>query len=205
MAFGIIYKITNKINGKVYIGQTIKSLVNRWKAHCYTAKYEQRRASHFLRALRKYKKDDFSYEVVAEANTREELNYLEKEWIAKCDSMKNGYNSTTGGEHPVWDDKSKKKASWSRQSKNIADRHDRILRFLAAGLEEDEILDIIIPKKRQAKEKSFLESDIYADFLKEFYECEEELLNGENYEKTPADWEMEEELARLDFEVLYNQ
>ena len=54
----IIYKITNKTTGKIYIGQTINSLEQRWNRHCNDA-LNNILNTHFARAIRLYGKDDF--------------------------------------------------------------------------------------------------------------------------------------------------
>lgn len=103
-----IYKIQNKSNNKVYIGQTMSTLDwrlnGRWIGHFYMA-FEKNSSMRIHRALRKYGKDGFTYEVIEEKydGTFEEqhkwLNEREKHWIKKYDSMNpvRGYNSTSGG------------------------------------------------------------------------------------------------------------
>lgn len=88
----IIYKVTNKNNGKVYIGQTVGKLETRWKQHV-KAKDE----SKFHRAIRKYGAAAFTVEQIDCACSIDELNQKEKQWIAYYDSLKNGYNMTVGG------------------------------------------------------------------------------------------------------------
>lgn len=93
----IIYKITNKIDSKVYIGQTIGSIEKRWKAHIYDHK---RKDFVLYRAMRKYGIDKFTIEEIDGANSLSELNY--KEWflIHRFNSLApNGYNSATGGKN----------------------------------------------------------------------------------------------------------
>lgn len=73
----IIYKITNKINNKVYIGQTSGSLYDRFIRHCQDAE-SNRLDTHFARAIRKYGKENFLPEIIDTATTEQELN--EKEY-----------------------------------------------------------------------------------------------------------------------------
>ena len=90
----IIYKITNKINGKVYIGQTTGSIETRWKAHCKG----NSRCSAILLAIRKYGKENFKIEEIGGANNLSELNYQEWLLIHKNNSLApNGYNLREGG------------------------------------------------------------------------------------------------------------
>lgn len=95
----IIYKITNKINGKVYIGQTVRTLKQRWKDHRSEAKDCKRgRAIH--KAIRKYGVENFTVEQIDVATCQEELNEKERYWIEFYDSMNRnkGYNLTNGGD-----------------------------------------------------------------------------------------------------------
>lgn len=96
--YGIIYKVTNKTNGKVYIGQTVKSLQERKYHHYYRAKNEPEVThTHFINALRKYPEEDFLWEIIDTADTPEELNRKEQEYIIEYDSIYNGYNTQAGG------------------------------------------------------------------------------------------------------------
>lgn len=95
----IIYKITNKINGKVYIGQTIHSLEARWKRHLKCARDGV--DTHLYQAIRKYGEENFIPEIVCEANTKKELNILETYYIQEYDSIHVGYNMVDGGNNNV--------------------------------------------------------------------------------------------------------
>lgn len=97
----LIYKITNQINQKCYIGQTIKSASIRWKEHQQHAfgshKNDQDKA--LYRAIRKYGLENFTFEVVQDGiETYEELDKAEIYWIHYFNSFVNGYNSTFGGQ-----------------------------------------------------------------------------------------------------------
>jgi len=54
----VIYKITNIINGKIYVGKTTRSLKDRWNRHIYDA-LSNRLDTHFSRAIRKYGPENF--------------------------------------------------------------------------------------------------------------------------------------------------
>ena len=73
----LIYKVTNKINGKVYIGQTIHSLEHRKNGHERGARCERRTTVKFHNALLKYGYDSFYWEVLRECTTQDELDYYE--------------------------------------------------------------------------------------------------------------------------------
>ena len=92
----IIYKATNKINGKCYIGQTIKSLYHRKRAHYNAMLYYN---YYFYNALKKYGKENFEWSIIEECETRDELNEMEFHYIKQYHSYKleNGYNISFGG------------------------------------------------------------------------------------------------------------
>lgn len=108
--YGYVYKITNKINKKVYIGVTNRSFDKRY---CYRGigiervyKFHKQRKingfsynKHLLRSIEKYGFDAF--EIVKEydlAFSEEELKNKEIDYINKYDSFHNGYNQTLGGD-----------------------------------------------------------------------------------------------------------
>lgn len=88
-----IYKITNKLNGKSYIGQTIRPINQRWHRHVNDA-MNNILDTHFARAIRKYGEKSFSVEEIDSASSQEELNKLESYYIHKYDCLENGYNET---------------------------------------------------------------------------------------------------------------
>lgn len=98
MVLGIIYKITNKVNNKVYIGQTIRPMQERFNRHMYDALKNPNPTIYFQRAIKKYGKENFYIEQIDSAETKEELDVKEKYWIEKYDSINNGYNTAIGGE-----------------------------------------------------------------------------------------------------------
>ena len=90
-SFGIIYKATNKINGKVYIGQTIRGLHERKRKHCYS-----KHKTYFHNAIKKYGKDNFEWEIL-EKCSQSSLNQKEIYYIKKYNSVEKGYNLMAGG------------------------------------------------------------------------------------------------------------
>ena len=83
-----IYKITNKDNGKIYIGQS-QNILLRWEQH----KQGYQTLSGWYEDARNESEsiDDFSFEVIQECK-KEELDELEIYWINYYDSIKQGYN-----------------------------------------------------------------------------------------------------------------
>ena len=94
---GFIYKITNDINSKIYIGKTISSLEKRFKEHCRDAFNETRNNRPLYKAIRKYGVDYFHIELVETAPI-EMLSEREVYWISFYNTYKNGYNATIGGD-----------------------------------------------------------------------------------------------------------
>ena len=97
-----IYKVTNKINGKVYIGQSV-DIGRRWRQHM-TAEDD----IYFHKAIQKYGVENFEWEVIEKCK-KSELDERESYWIEYYDSFNKGYNCTRGGEgvgigedHPRW-------------------------------------------------------------------------------------------------------
>lgn len=88
-----IYKITNIQNNKVYIGQTIRPVKDRFNRHMNDA-LNNILDTHFARAIRKYGKENFIIEIIDEAQNQESLNEKERYWIQYYDSIKTGYNET---------------------------------------------------------------------------------------------------------------
>ena len=92
----LIYKITNKLNNKIYIGQTNKTIEQRFARHINDA-MSNRLDTHLARAIRLYGPEAFVVEQIDSANTQEELNQKEIQWIHFYDSIKQGYNETDSG------------------------------------------------------------------------------------------------------------
>lgn len=88
-----IYRITNQINGKVYIGQSV-DIARRWKDHRKAINSDLP----LYRAMRKYGKDNFIFEVIEECSQKE-LDEKEIYWIKFYDSLNpdKGYNLSSGG------------------------------------------------------------------------------------------------------------
>lgn len=88
-----IYKITNKINQKIYIGQTIHPIEERLKRHFQDA-LSGRVETHLAKAIRKYGVDNFYIELIDKAETQEELTKKEYYWIEQYNAINKGYNET---------------------------------------------------------------------------------------------------------------
>lgn len=99
MIYGSIYIIKNKINDKVYIGQTIQAVDERFKQHCKPSEHKRHKYT-LYRAMTKYGVENFYYEIIEENIPVEKLNAKEIYYIDKYNSYvkNNGYNSTKGGD-----------------------------------------------------------------------------------------------------------
>ena len=94
----VIYKITNLVNNKIYIGQTINSIDKRLKKHLSQVNCTNI-CSALYSAFKKYGKENFIIEIVINGEySKEELNQLEMFYIKKFNSLSpNGYNLQSGG------------------------------------------------------------------------------------------------------------
>lgn len=97
----VIYKVTNKINGKIYIGKTY-NFEKRRREHIYDIENELP----FHRALKKYGTDNFEWEIIDTGISDNEIKEKEIYWIKKLNTCvhfpnSNGYNITLGGEGGV--------------------------------------------------------------------------------------------------------
>lgn len=118
---GLIYKIENQVNGKVYIGQTTQALCRR-KAEHLTRLRANKRQHKLYQALRKYGEDSFSFLEIASVPNIEDLDDVEIEIIAQYNSFNRGYNSTAGGDTLSQETKDKiaekmrgRKITWSNK------------------------------------------------------------------------------------------
>lgn len=91
-----LYCVTNKINGKMYVGITSKTLKQRWATHQCTARREGK--IRFHRAILKYGAENFELEDLHSYGTRAEAEVAEIELIAQLESVDKGYNSSLGGD-----------------------------------------------------------------------------------------------------------
>lgn len=92
-----IYKITNDINGKIYIGKTINTITDRWAEHCNESTYDRSKNRPLYRAMNKYGIEHFYIEQIEKCSV-DMLSEREKYWIEFYGSFKYGYNATKGGD-----------------------------------------------------------------------------------------------------------
>lgn len=96
MRTGRIYTVICKVNGKRYVGQTVKNVSERWKEHVYQS--NRNPSSEFHRAINKYGVGMFNIRIIEDDILEEDLSNREIHWISEFDTFVNGYNQTSGGE-----------------------------------------------------------------------------------------------------------
>lgn len=131
--YGIIYKITNKINGKVYIGQTVRErgfkgryecsgegIERVYKYHKSEKEHNRNYNKHLLYSIEKYGFEAF--EVIEEfdvAYSKEELDELEKKYIKDFNCLNpNGYNNDEGGNEGKFCEESRRLLSEKNSGEN---------------------------------------------------------------------------------------
>ena len=90
-----IYKITNTINGKMYIGKTEQTIEKRFQQHCNDSQRDGMSNRPLYKAMRKYGVEFFSIEEIEQTDQPEEREIY---WIEFYGTFKNGYNATLGGD-----------------------------------------------------------------------------------------------------------
>ena len=91
-----IYKITNSITDKVYIGQST-NIKNRIKNHKTALKGGYHKNNHLQKSFNKYGDDCFTFNIVTIVENQKLLDWFEQYYIHLYDSYRNGYNQTKGG------------------------------------------------------------------------------------------------------------
>ncbi len=96
-SYGCVYLVTNVVNGKVYVGQTIKPIQARWAGHLKKAR--EGTAWPLLAAIRKYGPDAFTVAELERCAGAVELDAAEARWVAefRSNTKAKGYNCTSGG------------------------------------------------------------------------------------------------------------
>ena len=117
--YGIIYKITNKVNGKVYVGQTTGTLHKRWIKHCAKST-SKNRCRYIYSAIQKYGRENFDVVEISNCETKEQLDREESYQIELSNSLApNGYNLKTGGHNTVYTEEARKNMSEGRKGKCV--------------------------------------------------------------------------------------
>ena len=116
----LIYLIYNKINGKKYVGQTTRALIERWNEHCIPSRIE----FPIDRAIKKHGKENFEISILAEVDSITELNALETFYIEQQHSLSpDGYNLHTGGLNHQVSNETRMRMSQSHRGKPLSEEH----------------------------------------------------------------------------------
>jgi group I intron endonuclease len=109
-----IYKITNLVNNKIYIGQTIqKNPKMRWYSHQADARGGKN--THLCNSMRKYGIDQFLWEVIDFAHCLDDLNNKEQWWLDEYRKTNEIYNLREAGDNKMHSDQSKEKMKASQR------------------------------------------------------------------------------------------
>jgi group I intron endonuclease len=119
--FGLIYILKNRVNLKLYVGQTTTTLEKRWRSHLDELSGLESKSApmKISRAIKKYGKEAFDRFIIATANDQEELNSLEIFYIAFFDTLNDrfGYNTRLGGSKGKFSVETRKKLSESNKNR----------------------------------------------------------------------------------------
>lgn len=126
-----LYCVTNRVNGKMYVGITTKSVQERWNTHNHQANYHA--ALKFHRAIRKYGRASFCVDLLYTYPTLELACAAEIDIINHLDLICSGYNSAPGGNiSPMHSPEVRRKAAQARRGWKPTE--DTIKRMSAAHL-----------------------------------------------------------------------
>lgn len=142
----IVYKITNKTTGRGYIGQTVRTIEQRWKAHCSSVR--QGSKFRFHSAIRKYGYDDWDFEVLEENDDIQYIRQREIELIEQHEYQTKGvgYNAKPGG-CGGWIVPPEKYKQWLNKQQNIS---TGILNGRYCGLTDKQVTDFIVTELKVA-------------------------------------------------------
>jgi group I intron endonuclease len=94
----VVYLLHNRVNGKVYVGKTVQPVADRWSVHKSDARIGT--SGYLQNAIRKHGPAAFDVEVLCIADSEDQLNFMEKFFIAlyRSNQREFGYNLTAGGD-----------------------------------------------------------------------------------------------------------
>jgi len=157
--YGTIYKITNTINNKVYIGQTVQDPHKRWLEH--KRKMSNR---HLKSAFELYGKDAFKFEIIEECYSKEQLDEREKFHIAE--TKDNNYNFRDGGSHGLHSEETKK-----LMSRPMSEEHKEKIRQKAIGRKPNKKVMEVLKNNNKEKMKPVICIELNKEFESEFAAC----------------------------------
>jgi group I intron endonuclease len=151
-----VYKITNSINDKVYVGRTIRSIEQRYKEHLQSLENGDTR--HLYSAMRKYGANNFKIELIEECSTLDEMIEKEAYYCELLEAYTKGYNMTTAGEiNPMECEKAKASHKRKMQSEEVKSKISETMKRIRANSPKT----ISIHKGKIGKRISSEELDYY--------------------------------------------
>lgn len=133
--YGVIYLVSNRVNAKVYVGQTKQTIDQRWKDHLRKAKRGSK--SYFSNAIRLYGESAFTITILEQCLDKNLLNEAEKKWISTFNSNDRdyGYNLTSGGQSD-YDITPELRLRLSESVKRFFADHPEVMRMNIASLQK---------------------------------------------------------------------
>lgn len=183
-----IYKITNKINGKCYVGQT-KDHEYRWYCHKSEGYRGAEPNKALYKSIEKHGIENFEFEMIEECK-EDELDLKEFYWITELDSYRKGYNMTDGNPDVNFGQYDKKEISdetrkiLSKQSKERYEQKNALWRINNLGLNKEKLQ--LCNEKRKKKficNETGIVYESIRGFSKEFNVDRRQLVRHLNREK----------------------
>jgi group I intron endonuclease len=129
----LIYLITNEINKKKYVGQTIQPLSKRWQHHCWFSTTKTKMP--IALAIHKYGEENFTIRVIRKCSSQEELDRMEKYYAKRYATFSpSGYNLKAGNGRGALSDETKLKISLSNTGKTCSEETRRRLSISHIGI-----------------------------------------------------------------------
>lgn len=147
----IIYSATNLINNKKYIGQTNRGLSVRINEHHYYA-FKKKSSNLLHRALRKYGKKNFKWDILCRSGDQEELNKMEKKYIEKYKTLalsKTGYNIREGGSRGRLSEETKRKIGDAHRGRVLSKQHIEKIAFYSQGSRNGRFIHLTDDQKKE--------------------------------------------------------
>lgn len=127
-----VYKITNSINDKVYVGRTIRSIEQRYKEHLQSLENGDTR--HLYSAMRKYGANNFKIELIEECSTLDDMIEKEAYYCELLEAYTKGYNMTTAGEtNPMECEKARASHKRKMQSAEVRSKISETMKRIRAN------------------------------------------------------------------------
>ena len=179
-----IYKITNNINDKIYIGKTECSIEKRFKEHCIDAFRERNEKRPLYAAMRKYGIEHFQCELIEETNLPEAREIY---WINFYNSYGKGYNATLGGDGKSYINQEEILSLWEKGlgCNQIAQQTHHDAGWISKILQQNQISAADIDKRaRLSSAKAVLQiNKLSNEVINQFESCTQaaQAMINENY------------------------